>query len=230
MNPKRIWLGSAAAAMVASLLVMPLPQSNADAQLGGLLRSRPSPSPSPSPAGCEQRQNNSVGRSVLRGAIGAATSRVGAVGNFAQFVPLAAVADTLTSAIACRLDNQEQLKAKDATEQVIASETVGASVSWTSESRENVTGTSTIVAIDPEPTPARPAQPARGASRGNAGPTGNPNANANSNATSLASGDGGVGGYRCMLVDDVIIVNGEETREQKRMCRVPPSTRYTLSA
>lgn len=226
MNPRRLLLGSAAAMMVASMVVVPVPNSAADAQLGGLLRSRPSPSPAPSPGGCEAQSNNSAGRSVLRGAIGAATSRVGAISNFAQFVPLAEVADTLTSAIACRLDNQEQLKAKGATDQVVASEQVGTTVAWRSDTRENVTGTSTIVAIDPEPAPAQPAQPTRGAGRGNASPTGN----ANANTTSLASGDGGVGGYRCMLVDDVIIVNGEETREQKRMCRVPPSTRYTLSA
>jgi hypothetical protein len=36
----------------------------------------------------------------------------------------------------------------------------------------------------------------------------------------------GAGGRRCMTVQDVVIVDGEETSMPKRMCRVPPSTRY----
>ncbi|HEV2865604.1 MAG TPA: hypothetical protein VGX37_03755 [Allosphingosinicella sp.] len=31
---------------------------------------------------------------------------------------------------------------------------------------------------------------------------------------------------QCMTVTDVVIVDGEETRAPKRMCRRPPSTRY----
>ena len=34
------------------------------------------------------------------------------------------------------------------------------------------------------------------------------------------------GGQRCMTVNDVVIVDGEETTMPKRMCRTPPSTRY----
>jgi hypothetical protein len=30
----------------------------------------------------------------------------------------------------------------------------------------------------------------------------------------------------CMTVTDIVIVDGEETRAPKRMCRRPPSTRY----
>lgn len=37
---------------------------------------------------------------------------------------------------------------------------------------------------------------------------------------------GAGGGRRCMTVTDVVIVDGEETSMPKRMCRVPPSTRY----
>jgi hypothetical protein len=33
-------------------------------------------------------------------------------------------------------------------------------------------------------------------------------------------------GARCMMVTDVVIVDGEETRVPKRMCRTPPSTRW----
>ena len=34
------------------------------------------------------------------------------------------------------------------------------------------------------------------------------------------------GGGECMTVTDIVIVDGEETRAPKRMCRRPPSTRY----
>ena len=40
-------------------------------------------------------------------------------------------------------------------------------------------------------------------------------------AVETASADG-----ECMTVTDVVIVDGEETRAPKRMCRRPPSTRY----
>lgn len=36
----------------------------------------------------------------------------------------------------------------------------------------------------------------------------------------------GVGGRRCMTVTDVVIIEGEETKLPKKMCRVPPSRRY----
>lgn len=37
-------------------------------------------------------------------------------------------------------------------------------------------------------------------------------------------------GGDCMTVTDIVIVNGEETRAPKRMCRVPPARRYTRAA
>lgn len=37
-------------------------------------------------------------------------------------------------------------------------------------------------------------------------------------------------GGDCMTVTDIVIVNGEETRAPKRMCRVPPARRYTRVA
>lgn len=36
----------------------------------------------------------------------------------------------------------------------------------------------------------------------------------------------GAEGRRCMTVTDVVIIDGEETRMPKRMCRTPPSARY----
>jgi surface antigen len=149
------------------------------------------PAAAQSAAGCEAPRSSarSIGRSILGRVIGDVAGRAtSTLGYAARFVPSTEVADTLTDAIACRLDQQEQVKAKQATLEATRSERVGTSVSWTSDTRANVSGTSTIVARNDE------------------------------------------GGQQCMLVDDVIIVNGEETVNQKRMCRVPPQTRYILAA
>lgn len=143
--------------------------------------------------GCEAPRANtgrSIGRSILGRAVGDLVGRAtGNLGYAARFVPSAEVADTMTEAIACRLDPQEQQQAADATIEATRGEEIGSSSSWTSSTRANVRGTSTVAARDDGPN-----------------------------------------GSRCMLVDDIIIVNGEETRAQKRMCRVPPSPRYTLAA
>ncbi|HEY5710300.1 MAG TPA: hypothetical protein VIT38_00255 [Allosphingosinicella sp.] len=37
-------------------------------------------------------------------------------------------------------------------------------------------------------------------------------------------------GAQCLTVTDVVIVDGEETRAPKRMCRTPPSNRYVRQA
>ena len=34
------------------------------------------------------------------------------------------------------------------------------------------------------------------------------------------------GGGECMTVTDIIIIDGQETRAPKRMCRRPPSNRF----
>ncbi|MEQ1724565.1 MAG: hypothetical protein ABL882_01395 [Sphingopyxis sp.] len=146
--------------------------------------------------GCEAPRRSAgrgIGRSILGNVLGNTVGRAGgAIGNIARFAISSQVTDALTNAIACRLDEPEQLKAKDATLEATRSETVGTQVAWTSETRADVSGTTTIAAIEDRP-------------------AGRPQ------------------GSRCMLVDDVIIVNGEETVAQKRMCRVPPETRYALA-
>ena len=38
----------------------------------------------------------------------------------------------------------------------------------------------------------------------------------------------GQGGRRCMKVRDVVIIDGEETKMEKRMCKQPPSTKYAM--
>ncbi len=143
------------------------------------------------PDGCAApRSSRSIGRSILGNVIGDIAGRAASnLGYASRYVPTAEVTDTLTTAIACHLDPEEQKKAADATLEATRGEQVGSSSSWTSETRANVSGTSTVAARND-------------------------------------MGDGST----CMLVDDIIIVNGEETRAQKRMCRRPPSPRYTLAA
>ena len=67
--------------------------------------------------------------------------------------------------------------------------TSGPTQNWTSETRENVSGSSTIASINEEG-----------------------------------------GGRRCMSVTDFIIVEGEETRVTKRMCKEPGQARYVVAA
>lgn len=49
-------------------------------------------------------------------------------------------------------------------------------------------------------------------------------------STVVARNDADEGGLQCIMVSDVIIVRGEETRADKRMCRKPPAARYALLA
>lgn len=49
-------------------------------------------------------------------------------------------------------------------------------------------------------------------------------------STVVARNDDDAGGLQCIMVSDVIIVRGEETKADKRMCRKPPAARYALLA
>lgn len=87
------------------------------------------------------------------------------------------------------LDCAERRQMEAATQQAIAGP-VGTAVRWTSASRPNVTGSSTVT---------------------------------ESEAT-------GADGRHCLVVTDIVIVDGQETRAPKRMCRIPPSNRYVRMA
>jgi hypothetical protein len=184
-------LGSASAIVACSVLAA----APVHAQLGGLLRRIPqATADSAKPAdtdnsGCPKGKKGSrAGRNVLGGLIrdtvGDAASRAGVY----SFVPIAEVSETLTNAIACKLDPAEQVQAAAATETVTRGEAVGATANWTSETREGVSGGSTVIARSDE-----------------------------------------AGGRRCMNVTDFIIVDGEETRVTKRMCKEPGQPRYVLA-
>lgn len=185
-------IGVAATALALVALAVP-----AQAQFGGLLSKVTRPAGEKSADGCPKGKKRSVGSSILgsvAGSVaGSAASRVGGVFNF---VPIAGLTDQLTAAIACKLDPEEQKKAAQATldatrgEGTAAEVAVGTTAEWTSSTRENVSGRSTVVARN----------------------------------------DADAGGMQCIVVSDVIIVQGEETRADKRMCRKPPAARYALSA
>lgn len=183
--------GLAASALALAGLTMP-----AQAQFGGLLggsRNRSSNSDDK----CAEA-NRSTGSRVAGGILGSiAGSAAGSVGGLLTYVPVAALTDTLTHSIACRLDPEEQQQAADATLEATraadgseeGAPEVGQMAMWTSETREDVSGTSTVVASDG------------------------------------AAADG----LQCITVTDVIIVDGEEARADKRMCRRPPA-RYAIAA
>jgi surface antigen len=174
--------------------------SSASAQFGGFsLPSFPTTSSSSekSSDGCPKGKSKSQGSAILGGLIGQGVGRMASSAGVSSFFPSADVAGTLTNAIACKLDPEEQKQAATATIEATrgaggdtAPPPVGASSSWTSGTRENVSGTSTVVARN----------------------------------------DNDKGGMQCITVSDVIIVNGEETTANKRMCRAPGSSRYALMA
>ena len=130
----------------------------------------------------QNRRNRRRGR-VLGGIIGSvAGGAVGdSVGGAIAALPIGAL---IGDVIARQLNCDEQDQAADATERAVAGG-VGTTAEWTSETREGVTGSTTVVATE-----------------------------------------AGADGSECLTVTDVVIVDGEETRAPKRMCRRPPSNRF----
>lgn len=183
------------AGVLAALL---LPLASAQAQFGGLLRrAREATNAAASSDSCATGSSSNAGSralgSLLRGAANDAAYETG----ISSWVPSAEFTDQLDATIACRLDPQEQAKAAEATLEATRGGAdgtgrpeVGQMAAWTSETRDGVSGTSTVSDVE------RP----------------------------------GRDGRDCIMVTDIIIVSGEETRAEKRMCRQPPSTRYAIAA
>ncbi|QGN55595.1 hypothetical protein [Novosphingobium sp. Gsoil 351] len=185
----------------------------AQAQFGGLSLGslgKKSSTADTSSSGCPEGKKKSVGASIMGSMAGSMANRVG--GRFASFVPLPEFATILTNAIACKLDQKEQKQAADATLAVTRGDDsgqvmVGQTAEWTSASRKDVKGKSTIVAVEQAP----------------AAPAGNPGkGKGKDKQLAMAS--------QCITVSDVVIVNGEETTANKRMCKAPGQARYSLMA
>ncbi len=128
----------------ATLLCFLAAEQAAAMQFGGLLGRR-SASQSESTNNCNTA-GRSAGRSVLSGVLGGAASAIG----IPTFLPVATFSDVLATEIACRLDPDEQEKAAEATVEATRSGEVGSTASWTSETRADVSGSSTVVARNTE--------------------------------------------------------------------------------
>lgn len=175
-----------AVSVVAGLLV----SAPVSAQFGGLLSKKKTETAEKPANGCATKPKKSIGRSILGGVLSEATGRVTRqMGTVGTFVPRAEVAGLLSDAIACRLDPEEQVQAADATVEATRGEEVGSTAEWTSATRENVSGTSTVT-------------------------------------QKMALNDGS----SCMDVTDVVIVEGEETKVSKKMCKAKGQKRYVIMA
>jgi hypothetical protein len=182
------------AGVAASALTLVVMAAPAQAQFGGLLGG--SRASNRTTSGCSEGRSRSAGSAIAGGILGGIAGGVaGRAGGVFNWVPISGLTDQLTAAIACKLDPEEQKQAAEATLEAtrVAEEggdvEVGNMSAWTSETREDVSGTSTVVALN----------------------------------------DPDTDGVQCITVADVIIVSGEETRADKRMCRRPPA-RYALAA
>lgn len=183
---------SAALAALFGLLTIP-----AHAQFSGLKIPIPSSASSVDVTadGCPKGKKKSVGSSLLGGILGKAARNAASDAGVTRWVPMTEVSDQLTNAIACRLDPEEQKQAAEATLAATrgddtGSAEIGSSASWTSNTRDDVSGSSTVVGRN----------------------------------------DDNTTGLQCITVTDVIIVRGEETTANKRMCRPPGSARYSIVA
>lgn len=164
----------------------------AHAQFGGLFSDvRRGATSSDTDSKCKNGKK-SRGGMILGNVLGGAASRTVGRTGVGSFVPLPQFQDTLTDVIACKLDAQEQEKAAGATTAAVqkAERSAGPqTVTWESDTRADVKGTSTV-----------------------------------DTKTKLADGTS------CMNVTDVVIVEGEETKVQKKMCKGPGQSRYVLTA
>jgi surface antigen len=98
-------------------------------------------------AGCELSEGKKRGSSIAGGLLGGLADRAFGRNPIASFVPTNAFTNALTDAIACKLDQDEQKKAVAATEQAVAGG-VGSRSSWTSATRQGVSGSSTVTAAN----------------------------------------------------------------------------------
>src|SRR3954470_22574691 len=133
---------------------------------------------------CENKPKHSMFGSIAGQIAGTALGRSGVPSSVAGvYIPVTSlVSEGITRLLNCK----EQKQAATATQNAVRGG-VGTSSSWTSDSRPNVTGSSTV-----------------------------------NSQTARADGS------TCLAVTDVVIVNGEETRETKTMCRAPGASSYSL--
>lgn len=171
----------------------------AHAQFGGILRrARGATNAAAASDGCATGTSSNAGGRALGNVLRGIANDAAYSSGLSSWVPSAEFADQLDASLACKLDPEEQRKAADATLEATRSlngdeagrPEVGQMGAWTSDTRNDVSGTSTVSDVERQ------------------------------------SNDG----RDCITVTDVIIVDGEESRADKRMCRLPPAVRYAIVA
>lgn len=184
---------AAKAALMLAACALALGGAPAQAQFGGLIGNAKRGADKADT--CGKGKKGDKGRGVLGGVLGGAVSDLARGVRLPSFVPMPEFSDQLTQSIACRLDPEEQKQAAAATLDATrtgeagSAPEIGSSAAWTSNTREDVRGTSTVT------------------------------------SRQASSGD-----LDCITVTDVVIIQGEETRADKRMCRAPGSARYSMVA
>ncbi|MBD3773254.1 MAG: hypothetical protein IE921_06710 [Rhodobacteraceae bacterium] len=126
--------------------------------------------------------------SALGSFLGSAAGAFGGLGRTGSAL-VTGFSGLMVGEIACKLDEKEQEVASQATVTVLTEEKVGATAEWVSPTREGVSGSSTVTALETEPN-----------------------------------------GKRCLTITDVAIIDGEETRVSKQMCRGADGGKYMLVA
>lgn len=109
--------------------------------------------------------------------------------NWARNIPTETGLTNAIVAIGCRLEPEERQRAAEARDRVIEQDEIGATAQWISESRPEVSGSSTVTARNSQPN-----------------------------------------GAICLDITDVVIIDGEEQRAVRTMCRAPGESRYVLQA
>jgi surface antigen len=93
--------------------------------------------------GCRLSERKKRGSAMLGSMLGSLAGSALGRTRVGSFVPINTLSNVLTDAIACKLDRDEQKQAAAATEAAIT-RGEGASAEWTSETRANVRGSSTV--------------------------------------------------------------------------------------
>lgn len=107
--------------------------------------------------------------------------------NWARGIPTnTGVADAIVR-IGCSLEPEERRRAAEARDRAAEQDEVGATAQWTSETRPDVSGSSTVTARNSQPN-----------------------------------------GSTCLEITDVVIIDGEEVRAARTMCREAGGSRYVL--
>lgn len=193
-------LGWAATAFALPLVLAP----PAAAQFSGLLRSAPRDSANAAQASgdCPSGKKRSTGSRVLGGLLGSVAGSAARSIGIASWVPIPAVADQLTGVIACRLDPKEQQQAAEATLQ--ATRSVETQAAGEAAAEPVAVGSSAQWVSETRPEV--------------------------SGRSTVSARQASADGADCITVTDVVIIKGEETTADKRMCRPPGSRRYSLVA